>query len=207
MTSPRKMPTSLVETTGTRTMRRSCRPRAIRATSHNRTVGSTATGAVPRAVIVLVALVFLVVFSGSASALQFGLHVGDAPDMFRWHVPAAPAMRARMIPLVFRWDEVEPTPGRFAWTHFDEAVAAARAHDVRLVGVFYYPADWAPLARTSRSGWPSAHVDDWNYFVQRVVTRYAADIDEWMVARGNEGPVRTRSWPRPRPARTYSLFR
>lgn len=123
----------------------------------------------------------------ASGALQFGVHVGDDFERFPWYVPLAAAVSGGIVPLEIRWDEVEPAPGRFVWTSLDRAVEAAARHGVQVVGVFQYPAELPPLSRMSRPGWPSAHVDDWDYFVHRVVVRYGADIDHWIVVRGRSG--------------------
>lgn len=122
-----------------------------------------------------------------AQGLQFGVHVAGEAGSFWWHLPLAASLGAGMAPLEFRWDLVEPVPGRFEWARFDAAVEAARASGMRLVGVLHYPAGLPPLSRMSRPGWPSAHVDDWDYFVERVASRYGGEIEDWIVVRGRAG--------------------
>lgn len=124
---------------------------------------------------------------GLGEPLRFGLHVSDGPQRFGWQTLLAARLGADVVPLEFRWDVVEPQASRFEWTAFDEAVAAARRAGVRLVGVLHYPAQLPPLSRSVRIGWPSAHVDDWDFFVRRVVTRYRGDIEDWIVVRGRTG--------------------
>ena len=122
-----------------------------------------------------------------AQGLQFGVHVAGEAGSFWWHLPLAASLGAGMAPLEFRWDLVEPVPGRFEWARFDAAVEAARASGMRLVGVLHYPAGLPPLSRMSRPGWPSAHVDDWDYFVERVASRYGGEMEDWIVVRGRAG--------------------
>lgn len=122
-----------------------------------------------------------------AGGMQFGMHLGETPGVFRWHAPLAAGVRAGAVPLEFRWDVVEPAPGRFEWTRYDQAVDALQAHGLHVVGVLHYPADLPPPGRASRAGWPSAHVDDWDYFVHRVVSRYGGEIRDWVVVRGRAG--------------------
>src|SRR5690606_4594938 len=122
-----------------------------------------------------------------AQGLQFGVHVAGEAGSFWWHLPLAASLGAGMAPLEFRWDLVEPVPGRFEWARFDAAVEAARASGMRLVGVLHYPAGLPPLSRMSRPGWPRADVDDWDYFVERVASRYGGEIEDWVVVRGRAG--------------------
>ncbi len=122
-----------------------------------------------------------------AGGMQFGMHLGETPGVFRWHAPLAAGVRAGAVPLEFRWDVVEPAPGRFEWTRYNQAVDALQAHGLHVVGVLHYPADLPPPGRASRAGWPSAHVDDWDYFVHRVVSRYGGEIRDWVVVRGRAG--------------------
>src|SRR5690606_39201346 len=133
------------------------------------------------------ALAFSAQSPAAGSGVQFGLHVGDTPEAFAWQAPLAIRLGADVVALEFRWDVVEPQASRFAWAAFDEAVAAARAAGARIVGVLHYPAHLPPLSRSLRIGWPSAHADDWDFFVQRVVARYGADIEDWIVVRGRAG--------------------
>src|SRR5690606_12617439 len=63
--------------------------------------------------------------------LQFGAHVAGEAGSFWWHLPLAASLGAGMAPLEFRWDLVEPVPGRFEWARFDAAVEAARASGMR----------------------------------------------------------------------------
>lgn len=128
----------------------------------------------------------LVALGAVHEPMQLGLHIGT-PERFRWHVSTAAASGAAMVPLEFRWDKVELQPGRFDWGAYDQAVDAAKRRGLRLVGVLHYPAHLPPLTRSSRIGWPSAHVDDWDYFVRRVVVRYVDDIHDWIVVRGRTG--------------------
>lgn len=133
------------------------------------------------------ALAFSAQSPAAGSGVQFGLHVGDTPEAFAWQAPLAIRLGADVVALEFRWDVVEPQASRFAWAAFDEAVAAAREAGARIVGVLHYPAHLPPLSRSLRIGWPSAHADDWDFFVQRVVARYGADIEDWIVVRGRAG--------------------
>lgn len=145
------------------------------------------TARVVMAALAVLLLSSLLLFSGPASAIDFGLHLGDDPETFVGHSGLAWAVGADIVPLEFRWDEVEWAPGRFAWTSLDAGIQAARRSGLRVVGVLYYPESLPPLSRTSRAGWPSAHIDDWDYFVHRVVARYAGEIDDWIVVR-ERGP-------------------
>lgn len=122
----------------------------------------------------------------SNEALRFGLHIGDDLERYQWYVPLAVGLSTGIVPVDIRWQEVEPAPGRFEWTSIDGAVDTATRHGLQVVGVLHYPAD-LPLSRMSRPGWPSGHVDDWDYFVHRTAVRYEDRIKHWIVVRDRSG--------------------
>lgn len=79
----------------------------------------------------------------------------------------------------FRWDLIEPAPGRWTWGAHDGAVAAYRGNGLDIIGLLDYSAGWAV------AGAPSSPVppprDAWAAYVTATVTRYRDTVHVWEV--------------------------
>src|SRR4051812_27709470 len=79
----------------------------------------------------------------------------------------------------FRWDLIEPAPGRWAWGGHDGAVAAYRGNGLDIIGLLDYSAGWA-VAGAPSSPLPPPR-DAWAAFVTATVTRYHDTVPVWEV--------------------------
>jgi hypothetical protein len=91
-----------------------------------------------------------------------------------------------------KWRVVEPTPGRWAWR--DEAIQAALAAGLDLVGSLDRLPDWASSAPTDfpagdfyngRGAWLPRDWTEWERYVGETVRRYRSSIHTWEI--WNEG--------------------
>jgi len=110
----------------------------------------------------------------------------------------------RLLRTDFTWTAIEPSPDRFDFTAYDELVAAARAHDIRLAGILDYGNPWAA---------PGTPADDDHYppddplrfarFAATTARHYRGRVPAWEV--WNE-PNFSQFWkPRPDAARYAAL--
>ncbi|HEX5504973.1 MAG TPA: hypothetical protein VFW96_20315, partial [Thermomicrobiales bacterium] len=86
---------------------------------------------------------------------------------------------ARWVREEFRWDLVEPAPGRWNWGPHDGAVAADRGAGLEVIGLLDYSAGWA-VGGASASPLPPPR-DAWAAYVAATVTRYRGAVRVWEV--------------------------
>ena len=105
------------------------------------------------------------------------------------------------------WQRIEPQPGSWHWSRYDNLYAKALARGIRLI---FTPQDspcWAHAARGCdlEGGVPPdrEHLDDWAEFVRRFVERYPrlAAVEVW-----NEQNLVPYWQPRPQPKRYAELL-
>ena len=85
----------------------------------------------------------------------------------------------------FRWDMVNPAPGRWDWGFTDEMVAKASERDINILGLLVYSVGWASPAAGVGSNQPAftmpANLDTYHTYVQTVVSRYRGRVKAWEV--------------------------
>lgn len=85
----------------------------------------------------------------------------------------------------FRWDMVNPAPGRWDWGFTDELVAKAEARGINILGLLVYSVGWASPAAGVGSNQPvfsmPANLDAYRTYVQTVVSRYRGRVKAWEV--------------------------
>lgn len=147
------------------------------------------TAAVRGAVALFLAIVvFLGTTPASGQSFDFGLHVRGSGDGLPVRIELARRAGAEAVPVHFVWDEAEPLPGRFELRDEAVFVQTARRAGLHVVGVLTYPSHLPrPTRSSSRTGWPSGHIDDWTYFVAHIVSTFRDDVDGWVVDPGRRG--------------------
>ncbi|MEW6223965.1 MAG: Ig-like domain-containing protein [Chloroflexota bacterium] len=111
----------------------------------------------------------------------------------------------------FDWHNVEPQrQGYFHWAQADQAVAAARAHQLDIMGRLQYTASWASSAPSSVTGsqrqvYPPRDVADFAAYAREVVHRYKDRIHVWQI--WNEQNLAAMWRPAPDPAAYAALLK
>ena len=86
----------------------------------------------------------------------------------------------RWIRQPFAWVEIEPAPGQFNWAPWDQAVAAADAHDLKLIAVLDTTPAWARPPDTDQSTPPTELIDFGN-FSRALAERYGDQLDYYQI--------------------------
>ena len=85
----------------------------------------------------------------------------------------------------FRWDMVNPAPGRWDWGFTDEMVAKASERGINVLGLLAYSVGWATPAAGVGSNQPvfamPANMDAYRTYVHTVVSRYRGRVSAWEV--------------------------
>jgi hypothetical protein len=89
------------------------------------------------------------------------------------------ASGARWVREEFRWDLVEPAPGRWDWDAHDDAVADYRDGGLEVIGLLAYSAGWA-VGGLAASPLPPPR-DLWAAYVTATVERYRGTVWVWEV--------------------------
>ena len=82
----------------------------------------------------------------------------------------------------FPWDAIEPQPGVYDWTAWDEVISSARGHNLNVIAVLDRSPKWARAQ--SDQGNPMApprEVRDYGAFVTAFVARYREEIDYYQI--------------------------
>ena len=119
-------------------------------------------------------------------------------------------MRAAHVTWVrqsFRWDEIEPEPGVFAWERWDALVAPfASDTDLKLVAVLVNTPTWARDSAASSASGPPSDPADFVAFARAIAGRYGSTIDVYQLW---DEPNLRAAWGGlpPRPADYLALLR
>lgn len=110
----------------------------------------------------------------------------------------------------FDWNRVEPRKGWFDWAVFDQSVEVANAHNIGLVGVLGYSADWASSAPANapaadRQFYPPSSNTTYAAYARAVVHRYKARVHVWEI--WNEPNTATFWKPAPNAASYSALLK
>ncbi|MBN1991742.1 MAG: hypothetical protein JW953_03495 [Anaerolineae bacterium] len=132
---------------------------------------------------VLLILIFITLAGCSESRnparmpLRFAVHTLRPADSM---LVLAQQSGADTIVQVFPWREVEPTRGQFHWEVTDQIVAGAEYYGLDLiVRLDQHPA-WASKVDLSLNA-PPDNLDDYGYFVRRVVERYRGRVGTYII--------------------------
>ncbi len=114
----------------------------------------------------------------------FGLHVHDALT----HWPNVPFQEWRLWDATVDWPRVEPVRGSFDFSRLDKYVKLAEQHNIKLIYVLGNTPAWAAVDPTAASNEglpgassPPANAQDWQDFVEAVVSRYKGRIQAYEV--------------------------
>ena len=94
----------------------------------------------------------------------------------------------RAVKITADWSEIEAERGAFRWTDLDAAIRAAGAAGLTVTVVLAYTPQWASIGagvelkdRAIFSRQPARHLEDWEAFVRKAVTRYRTRVKDWQV--------------------------
>lgn len=80
----------------------------------------------------------------------------------------------------FRWDEIEPEPGRYEWGQWDAIVQAFEGYpDLKLIAVLVNAPEWANHSLNPTK--PPAQTGDFATFAEHFAARYGQVIDHYQV--------------------------
>jgi photosystem II stability/assembly factor-like uncharacterized protein len=140
-----------------------------------------------RRVALVAALVLLALFTSGAiaqrqavstqRAVDLGFHIAEGDHE---HLAAARAAGGNFVVLVFKWADIEPTPGYYYWEVPDAALRAAAHHGVEMIARLDHPPDWA-LDPSSPTPWD---IDAYAEFAGVMAERYGDRLGAVIV--GNE---------------------
>ena len=126
---------------------------------------------------------------GSQDAERFSERFGAADSHLMFHnaatrnglMGAMSQSGIRWVRVVFAWSDIEPLEGRWLFQAADRALASAREHGVKVLGVLGFAPQWANGGNPPN--WPPAveHYPDWREYVTAVCGRYAADVSAWEI--------------------------
>lgn len=85
---------------------------------------------------------------------------------------------ASWLRILIDWNVVEPVKGQYDWSYVDGLVNAARAHNLKVLGLITYTAAWARPADTYFT-FPPSNAADYGEFAAAVVRRYADRVSDW----------------------------
>ena len=74
----------------------------------------------------------------------------------------------------FNWARIELKQGQYDWSFYDQMVATARKHHIRIYGLLAY---WS----NSTKPYTQSGIDDYCRFAAAVVDRYRVDVEHWEV--------------------------
>jgi hypothetical protein len=78
------------------------------------------------------------------------------------------------VRLTIRWDEVQPAPDRWEFSHLDRLIAEAARRDIAVLGLLSWVPAW--LDGGPRHNVPPRSLAPWEAFVERVARRYAGRV-------------------------------
>ena len=98
----------------------------------------------------------------------------------RQDLAAAHAAGATVLRIAFGWDAMEPEPGKYDWTFWDDFVQLATSYNIRLIPYVCYTPKWAATDQ-GKNYWRSPPRDpaDFARFVAVLVRRYHTRIHSW----------------------------
>src|SRR5690242_17365731 len=85
---------------------------------------------------------------------------------------------ASWLRILIDWNRIEPVKGQYDWSYVDGLVGAARAHNLKVLGVIAFTPPWARPAGTYFS-YPPVNAADYGQFSAAVVRRYGDRVSSW----------------------------
>jgi hypothetical protein len=102
-----------------------------------------------------------------------------APDVNR-ELDAVAKTGASWLRVLIPWNRVEGVRGQYDWGQTDLVVDAARARNLRVLGVLAFTPDWAKPAGTSFTA-PPDDAAAYAGFAAAAATRYTARVSDWQL--------------------------
>lgn len=124
----------------------------------------------------------------------FGLIIHRSHTAGRW--PAMPFGSLRLWDSYLKWMDIQPAPNTWRFENFDHQVELARQNGVDMIHTLGQTPAWASVAEQERhaygpgSGGMPKNIDDWQVYVEKVVSRYKGKIfgyEIWNEPKFSEG--------------------
>ncbi len=103
-----------------------------------------------------------------------------SPQDLNRELDAAAKTTASWLRVLIDWSRIEPVKGQFNWGYVDNAMRAAAAHNLRVLGLIAYTPDWA-RAPGSYFTAPPLNPADYARFATAVVDRYGKQVSSWEI--------------------------
>jgi len=87
---------------------------------------------------------------------------------------------ASWLRVLIDWSRIEPVKGQYNWDQLDGTINAARARNLKVLGVIAYSAEWARAPGSYFSA-PPLDAADYAAFSAAVVHRYAGSVSSWQL--------------------------
>jgi len=115
----------------------------------------------------------------------FGFSPGSAwenltPAQIDRELDAVGKTGASWLRVLISWDRIEPVKGQYDFDKLDAVVAAAQRHNLSVLGLIAYTAEWARPPGSFFTAYPTDPAT-FGTFAATVVTRYGDRISRWEV--------------------------
>jgi hypothetical protein len=110
---------------------------------------------------------------GDGAAMEF-MGIDDVNR----ELDAVAQTNASWLRILIDWNRIEPTRGQYDWSYVDGLVNAATAHNLKVLGLIAYTAQWA-RPPGSYFTYPPPNAADYGSFAAAVVRRYANRVSHW----------------------------
>jgi len=116
---------------------------------------------------------------------KLGVHTRLADEVEAWKIARSLEMVREMgapwIVESFPWAYIEPTPGRYDWSHADLVVGQAHQAGLRIIARLDIVPEWARPAGSSTRYLEEAHYTDYARFAAAFAGRYRGRVDHIVV--------------------------
>ena len=85
---------------------------------------------------------------------------------------------ASWLRILIDWNRIEPVKGQYDWSRLDDLVERARRHNLNVLGVIAFTAQWARPPGSFFTAFP-VNPADYGHFAATVVARYADRVSHW----------------------------
>lgn len=113
--------------------------------------------------------------------------------------------RLPWVRMVFAWSDLEPSEGTFEFARSDRAVAGAREHGVKILGILGTTPRWANGQLYPFYPPPPERMAQWRNYVRTVCSRYRDEVYAWEI--WNEENITAFWMPAPDPAAYVELVK
>ena len=153
-----------------------------------------------RILLVFVCMCFVPIGSKAQNTSPFAVHAHVHGGGEHNQVPANLRMMKEAgihwIRFDFTWPDVEPAQGAWSFDRLDRVVEEADKLGLNILGIFLHDRPWAKPAYE--------HLDAWETYVKKVVTRYKDKVRCWEV--WNEPNLYPRFWDKRDEGESYALL-